>query len=119
MTVDFIISVNFDKLNQLNREYFKDRPKYRPTESSFTHEEVPTRRPPPVQHKPPQVAPPYGHFMQPPLPFDGHPGKKEVEETKGPSAMERALMESTQENQSSSTLERLLQEKVSFIPQSY
>jgi len=112
MTVDFITFVNRDKLNQLDREYFKERPKYRPTETPFVSEETNVRRPPPAITKPLQANPPYSHFMQPPLPFDNHPAKKEVEESKGPSALERALMESTQENQSSSTLEKLLQEKV-------
>ena len=105
-------SVNYDKLNQLNREYFKERPKYRPVETLLHNEEMPVRRPPPIQHKPPQINPPYSPFLQPPLPFEAQPPKKDVEETKGPSALERALMESTQENQSSSTLEKLLQEKV-------
>ena len=114
MTVDFITSINLDKINQLNREYFKDRPKYRPPEAPYNNgPEAPIRRPPPAQqHKPPQLNPVYPHFLQPPLPVDSNSAKKEVEETKGPSALEKALMESTQENQTSSTLERLLQEKV-------
>ena len=115
MLIDFIVSVNYDKLNQLNREYFKERPKNRPVESSAMIEEINQRRPPPVQFKPPPANPPYPHFMQPPLPFDHHPAKKEAEETKGPSALERALMESTQEDQGSSTLEKLVQEKVIFV----
>ncbi len=67
---------------------------------------------PPTQ-KPHSVNPPFNHFMQPPLPFENHPPRKE-EEKKGISALERALMESSQENQESSTLEKLVQEKVIF-----
>jgi len=112
MLVDFIISVNYDKLHQLNREYFKERPKFKASEAPPPMEEPTIKRPAPTQLKPPPVNPPYGHFMQPPLPLEHHPAKKEVEETKGPSALERALMDSTQEDQGSSTLERLLQERV-------
>jgi len=112
MLVDFIISVNYDKLHQLNREYFKERPKFKPSEAPPPIEEPSLKRPAPTQLKqPPPINPPYGHFMQPPLPLEHHPAKKEAEETKGPSALERALMDSTQEDQGSSTLERLLQER--------
>jgi hypothetical protein len=65
---------------------------------------------PPTQ-KPPSITPPFSHFLQPSLPFDNPPTKKE-DEKKGPSALERALMESSQGNQESSTLEKLVQEKV-------
>lgn len=64
----------------------------------------------PPQQKPPSITPPFSHFLQPPLPFETH--SKKEEEKKGPSALERALMESSQENQESSTLEKLVQEKV-------
>jgi len=109
INVEFITSVNYDKIGQLNREFFKDRPKYRPIDTIMMEEEFKKVEPP--TQKPPTVNPPFNHFLQPPLPFDSLPPKKE-DERKGPSALERALMESSQENQESSTLEKLVQEKV-------
>ena len=106
ISTEFITQVNYDKIRQLDREYFKDRPKK--TLDFFQDEEVKKIEPPTI--KPPPVTPPFSHY-QPPLPFETHSAKKD-DERKGPSALERALMESSSENQESSTLERLVQEKV-------
>jgi hypothetical protein len=110
--IEFIVSINKEKIHQLNNEFFKDRPKYRSSES-YLHEEESKKLDSSTRNGPPAIPRPFGHshFGPPPLPFDGAIMKKE-EERKGPSALERALMESSHENQESSTLEKLVQEKV-------
>jgi hypothetical protein len=108
LNTEFITSINSDKITQLNKEYYKDRPKPRPMDTYSLEEEVKKIEPP--QQKPPSITPPYSHYI-PPMPYESIPIKKE-DEKKGPSALERAMMESSRENQESSTLEKLVQEKV-------
>jgi hypothetical protein len=105
--IEFIISIRKDRIYQLNSDYIKDRPRYR-TQGEYLQEEENKKT---EVSRPPPLPKPFGisQFAPPPLPFDG--SVKKEEEKKGPSALERALMES-HENQESSTLEKLVQEKV-------